>query len=178
MATRYHFVTRIELGADRQRIWEALADSSDWPRWWRWLESVEILDEGNGAGIGRRVRHVVSSPLRYRLTYTGVVTRASKPSMGRFEASGDLEGTGQFRLETTDSGSTLLTFDWLVMTPKSWMNYLAPLAKPVFVWSHHRLMEDFGAGLARATSSDLLGVTNDTLDPHQDGFFEMPAFES
>lgn len=178
VGTRYHFITHIELNAQPQAIWETLARSEQWIEWWHWLREVEVLNEGGSDGVGRRVRHVVSSPLRYRLTYFGLVTRAVEPVMSRFEAEGDLEGRGQFALEPTESGTTVLMFHWLVETPKPWMNVLAPLARPIFIWNHHRLMEDFGRDLAEALSVQLVEVSNQSLDPGDEGFFKMPSFRA
>jgi hypothetical protein len=178
MATRYHFITQIELSSSGDTVWETLARSEEWAEWWRWLRAVEVLNDGDSEGVGRRVRHKVSSPLRYRLTYVGFVTQVAERTLSRFEAEGDLEGRGQFRLETTDAGTTLITFDWLVETPKAWMNFLAPLARPIFVWNHHRLMEAFAEDLASTTGGRLLRVTNESLDPDDEGFFKMPSFKA
>lgn len=177
VATRYHFTTRIELTSSPDQVWETLARSEEWIDWWRWLRSVEVLNEGNTQGIGHRVRHEVASPLGYRLRYIGLITRAVEPVMSRFEAEGDLEGRGQFEIEETDRDSTLITFHWLVETPKTWMNLLAPVARPIFVWNHHRLMRDFARDLAAACSAKLVDVHNESLDADDEGFFKMPAFE-
>lgn len=164
MRARYHFVTEIDLTSDRQEIWGALSRSEEWAHWWQWLETVEILDAGGDHGVGRRVCHVVTSPLRYRLSYIGLVTEVSEPDSGRFETEGDLVGTGRFTLEPR-AGGTHLRLDWRVETPKIWMRLLAPLAKPLFVWSHHRLMTDFARGLAQATSGRLGAVANRSVPP-------------
>lgn len=177
MAARYHFITEIELVADPRDVWDALARSEDWPGWWKWLEFVEVIDEGGRDGVGRRVRNVVASPLLYRLSYEGEVTRVGEPYRARFEAVGDLEGVGQFEIDS-GGGSTVVTFDWLVTTPRWWMNLLAPIARPLFAWSHHRLMDDFGVGLAQASGGTLLDVTNHSLDPREPGFFELPPWTS
>lgn len=178
MATRYHFITRIELTSPIDDIWATLARSESWIDWWRWLRDVEVLNEGDSEGVGRRVRQTVSSPLRYRLTYVGFITRVSSRELSRFEAEGDLEGQGQFRIEATENGTALITFDWLVETPKEWMNLIAPLARPVFVWNHHRLMEDFAEDLSAATGGEVIDVANTSLDPDDEGFFKMPSFNA
>ena len=175
LATRYHFITSIELATRPHEIWETLAKSEDWVDWWRWLQDAEVLDTGDPAGIGHRVRHRVSSPLRYRLTYEGEVTHAEENVMSRFQADGDLMGLGQFSLQATGPGVTLITFHWLVETPKPWMNLLAPLARPLFVWNHHRLMEDFARDLAGALEADLIAVDNESVDNHDERFFRIPA---
>ncbi len=94
--------------------------------------------------------------------------------MSRFQAEGDLEGIGQFALEETERDSTLITFHWLVETPKIWMNVLAPLARPLFVWNHHRLMDDFARDLANAMSAELIGVRNESVDRRDDRFNRIP----
>lgn len=174
MAARYHFVTSIELATTPQQIWETLARSEDWVHWWRWLEQAEVLDQGDTRGIGHRVRHRVTSPLRYGLTYVGEVNMAEEPVMSRFEAEGDLEGIGQFTLEETGHGSTNITFHWLVETPKTWMNMLAPFARPLFVWNHHRLMDDFARDLAGAVSASLIAVHNERIGRDDDRFHRIP----
>lgn len=174
MATSYHFITMFELATRPRHVWETLARSEDWVDWWRWLKKAEVLDQGDALGIGHVVRHQVSSPLRYRLSYVGMVTHAEEPVMSRFQADGDLDGIGQFGLEDTQSGTTLITFHWLVETPKAWMNLLAPLARPLFVWNHHRLMEDFARDLAGVMSADLIRVQNESVDPMDDRFHELP----
>ena len=175
LATRYHFITLIELAARPRNIWETLAMSEDWVDWWRWLEEAEVLETGDPSGVGHRVRHRVSSPLRYRLTYEGEVTRAEENVMSRFEANGDLRGLGQFSLAETSPGATLITFHWLVETPKPWMNLLAPLARPLFIWNHHRLMEDFAKDLADAVSAELISVDNESVDRREENFYRIPA---
>lgn len=175
LATRYHFITSIELAARPHQIWETLAKSEDWVDWWRWLQEAEVLETGDPAGIGHRVRHQVSSPLRYRLTYEGEVTHAEEDVASRFRADGDLRGLGQFSLKAMSQTSTLITFHWLVETPKRWMNLLAPLARPLFVWNHHRLMEDFAKDLADALPADLLGVRNESVDRRDERFHRIPA---
>lgn len=160
MVPPYHFLTSIEVSADPPRVWDALADAETWPVWWRWLRKAEITKEGDADGLGRRVRNTVVSPLGYGLTYEGLVTRVDEPRLVEFEASGDLIGTGRFTLRGGEPSGSLLDFDWVVETPKPWMRTLAPLARPVFIWSHHRLMDDFARGLAEHLGTTLVKVEN------------------
>lgn len=100
---------------------------------------------------------------------------AEEPVMSRFEAAGDLEGVGQFTLDETERGSTAITFHWLVETPKTWMNVLAPLARPLFVWNHHRLMTDFARDLAGAVSTSLVRVRNESIHRDDERFYQIPV---
>jgi uncharacterized protein YndB with AHSA1/START domain len=165
MSDRYHFVTSIELAAPSHDVWDALADSETWPSWWRWLREAEVLESGAENGLGRRVRNHIVSPLLYRLTYDGLVTTVEEERLVEFEASGDLIGTGRFTLQSTGSGGSMLDFDWVVETPKTWMRALAPVARPLFVRSHHRLMDDFARGLSRHLEAPLIRVENRHIDP-------------
>lgn len=165
MSDGYHFVTSIELEAPVHQVWDALADSGTWPNWWRWLRRAEVLESGAENGLGRRVRNKIVSPLLYRLTYDGLVTTVEEPRFVEFEASGDLVGTGRFTLQPTRSGGSMLDFDWVVDTPKPWMRAIAPIARPIFVRSHHRLMEDFAIGLSRHLGTGLISVVNRHIDP-------------
>lgn len=172
MDSRYHFITEIELDVAPDRVWETLADSVGWTSWWRWLERVEVIEEGDDDGMGRRVRHRVVTPFRYRLGYEGVVTRAVRPTLLEMKARGDLVGSAQFRLSPTDTDGSEISFHWLVSPAKWWMRLLDPLARPVFVWSHHVLMNNFAHGLARATGSGRVEVSNRALRLADHGFLD------
>ena len=62
-------------------------------------------------------------------------------------ASGELQGTGRWRLFEQD-GVTAVLYEWNVSTTKPWMNLLAPVARPVFAWNHDVVMGWGGQGLA------------------------------
>jgi hypothetical protein len=49
-------------------------------------------------------------------------------------------------------------YDWNVETTKAWINYLAPIARPVFKWNHDVVMGWGAEGLAKKLQkSDALG---------------------
>lgn len=43
--------------------------------------------------------------------------------------------------------STAMTLYWNVYTTKAWMNVLAPFLRPIFVFSHNKVMRDGLHGL-------------------------------
>jgi uncharacterized protein YndB with AHSA1/START domain len=174
VVTRYHLVTDIRVSTKPERVWEALTRSDSSPSWWRWLRNVEVMDEGDERGVGARFRHRVGTPLLYGVSYEGEVTRVVEPSLAEFKVSGDFVGTGQFRLRPNEDGGTDLTFTWLVATPKPWMSLLGWVARPVFVWNHHRLMSDFGKDLAATTAADLLQVRHRVVSRRDPGFDRLP----
>jgi hypothetical protein len=53
--------------------------------------------------------------------------------------------------------TTELSFSWLVGTPKRWMSFLAPIARPAFSWNHDHMMSAFGVGSARAAGTRVPG---------------------
>lgn len=177
MANRYHLVTDIRLSANPERVWEALTRSESSPSWWRWLRHVDVIDEGDERGVGARFRHKVATPLLYGVSYEGEVTRVVEPYLAEFEASGDFVGTGQFRLRPTEDGGTDFTFTWLVATPKRWMSLLGWVARPIFVWNHHRLMSDFARDLAGAIDAEVVHVRHRTVSRGHPGFYELPCEE-
>lgn len=133
------------------------------------------MDEGDERGVGARFRHQVGTPLLYGVSYVGEVTRVVESSLAEFEASGDFVGKGQFRLRPTEDGGTDLAFTWLVATPKRWMSLLGWVARPVFVWNHHRLMGDFAKDLATTTDADVLQVRHRVVSRGDPGYYRLPS---
>jgi hypothetical protein len=73
------------------------------------------------------------------------------------DASGELEGTGVWRL-FEQGGMTAVVYDWNVRTTRRWMNVLAPLARPVFDYNHDVVMGWGGEGLARRLGVELVAA--------------------
>lgn len=160
---RYRFLTEFELTSSPAAVEETLRDVGNWSAWWKWVRRIEPLTSEHG-GVGARYRNRIATPLLYGFTYyTEVVEVADE--LIRLEVSGDLEGTGLFRFRATDSGGSFLSFEWSVETRKRWMNLLAPLARPIFTWNHHRLMSDFGEGLGTASDGKLLTTRHASIAP-------------
>lgn len=173
MAVEYHLVTRLRVDRPPGRVWQTLIEVGDWSKWWKWLREVELLAEGDEDGLGSRFRQRVSSPLLYGFDWETQITRVEKPSVIELDSFGDLHGRGQFLLKPVEEG-TELVFTWLVVTRKWWMNVVAPLARPLFVWSHDRLMTDFATGIAPVIGGRLLEVSHSTLRPSEPGFNRFP----
>jgi len=172
---RYHFVTEFEVSADRDTVWEALSDPSDWPSWWRWLKRVDVLDEGGQDRLGARHRYAFGTALPYTISFETVVTKVQRPALLDAQASGELQGSGLWQLADTAAGGTAVTYTWLVETTKRWMNLLAPIGRPAFSWNHDVLMKDFAKGVARITNSELRSVRNSTVRPGSANFFVPPV---
>ena len=95
------------------------------------------------------------SKLPYELEFEIRSTRSERPHLLEGEASGELEGTGRWRLFDSD-GATAVLYEWNVRTARQWMNLLAPLARPIFGWNHDHVMRNGAEGLAGLLGARLL----------------------
>jgi uncharacterized protein YndB with AHSA1/START domain len=155
MPREYEFLTTWLLAAPRDRVWDAIYESDAWPRWWRGVIEAEREAPGDETGIGQIGRYVWRSKLPYNLEFRMETTRVERPHLLEGHASGELEGTGRWRLFEDDS-STAVIYEWNVHTTRPWMNLLAPVARPIFAWNHDWVMRNGGIGLASLLGCELL----------------------
>jgi hypothetical protein len=141
----YRFVTRWRIPASIDDVWVVLDAADRYGEWWPAF--VEFRDMTPGThGVGSRSKHVVKGVLPYSLRYVTVVTHYAPPHEVGYDATGELVGCGRFTVDS-DGDETQVTFYWNVRTGGFWMNLLAPVFKPVFVWNHHRVMAQGERGL-------------------------------
>lgn len=153
----YAFLTTWRVAAPREAVFEVLHASERWPEWWRGLERVVKLEEGDEEGRGSLGRYTWRSLLPYRLEFDMRIVHVERPHLMEGHAVGELSGTGRWRLYEED-GATAVLFEWQVRTTRRWMNALAPLARPVFGWNHGWIMRQGGRGLARRLDAELLSA--------------------
>jgi uncharacterized protein YndB with AHSA1/START domain len=151
----YRFLTTWLLNAERERVWEAIYDSERWPQWWKGVEEATKLEEGDETGVGQFGRYVWRSKLPYRLEFFVRTTRVERPRLLEGDASGELAGTGRWRLFEQDS-VTAVVYEWNVRTTRRWMNLLSPVGRPIFAVNHNYVMRNGGRGLARLLDVPLL----------------------
>jgi uncharacterized protein YndB with AHSA1/START domain len=144
---QYSLVTEWRIEAPIGRVWDALSKPEVWPSWWRYVESVTDIEPGDARGVGALRRYTWSSRLPYRLSFDMRTTALEEPYRIEGIATGDLNGTGQWRLRESAT-TTRVTYLWTVRTDKAWMNLLAPILAPVFAWNHNEVMREGGRGLA------------------------------
>jgi uncharacterized protein YndB with AHSA1/START domain len=159
----YRFLTTWVLDADRERIWDAIHASERWPGWWRGVERMVELEPGDESGVGQLARYTWRSKLPYELEFEMRTTRVERPHLIEGEASGELAGTGRWRLFEQgaaggDGPTTAVVYEWNVRTTRAWMNLLAPIARPIFAWNHDYVMRNGGEGLARLLGCRLLAT--------------------
>ena len=139
------------LDAERQAVWWTLRDAERWPEWWRGVERVTVL------APDERYRIAWRSRVPYELEFDFEVIDLDEPRSMRGVASGELAGTGQWRLFEQD-GVTAVLYEWNVETTKAWMNFLGPVARPVFDYNHDVVMRWGGEGLARRLGCRLIAA--------------------
>ena len=151
MARGYRFLTIWLIQAPRQAVWDVLADVERWPGWWPGVAAARELDPGDALRVGSRYRVRWRAPIGYAVEFEFTVDSLDEPRRMSGRASGDLEGAGAWRLFEED-GVTAVTYEWEVVAARAWMNALGPLPRPIFRWSHDRVMAGGGEGLSRLVS--------------------------
>ena len=151
----FAFVARWELSAPRQYVWDALVDFNAWPVWWPGLEKVIETIHGDEDGIGQKATAVWRGPVGYSLKMAIEAVERVHPDYLRGVATGDVVGEGTWTLGTTTDDWTSIEFDWNVRANRKWMEFLAPVARPLFVSSHDHVMKEGAEGLATHLAADL-----------------------
>lgn len=140
MAEHYEFITVWNFDAPIEAVWEVIKHSETWHEWWRGVLRVEELKAGDAEGIGKIVRSTWKSALPYHLIFDSEIVRIEHLKLIESRAFGELEGVGLWQFYAENENKTRVQYDWRVRTTKSWMNFIAPLAKPFFRWNHDVIM--------------------------------------
>lgn len=149
----YNFISVWKIAAPLREVGDAIADVHSWPQWWKAVESVTVVTEGQGPlNIGAIYHHVWKSPIPYSIEFDIELTEIIPYQRLVGKSTGDLVGEGIWTLHYAD-GITTVTYEWKVRTTKAWMNVIAPLARPIFTWAHHWVMRQGELGLQKALSA-------------------------
>jgi hypothetical protein len=164
----YSLVTRWHLDAQVARVWDALVAVECWPCWWRFVDAIVELENGDADGVGALRRYVWSSRLPYRLSFEMRTTAVERYALMEAVATGELNGVGRWRLSTSGE-TTRVRYEWTVATAKRWMNLLSPILAPAFRWNHDQVMAEGGRGLARYLGVRLIANLGSS-DPEASSF--------
>ena len=145
---RYAFVTVWHTSAPVDLVWQAITRVEDWPAWWRGVKRVNKVRDGDDRGIGALHEFAWRGRLPYDLIFTTEIVQVVEHRLIVGHAQGELEGIGRWTF-TGEEGGTRVECDWRVRTTKRWMNLLAPIAYPLFVWNHNTVMRWGAEGLGR-----------------------------
>ena len=118
---------------------------------------VDSVADAVKVTLGPKGRYVWKSRLPYRLEFFVRTTKVERPGLLEGQASGELAGTGRWRLFEQD-GLTVVLYEWNVRTTRRWMNTLAPVGRPIFAVNHDHVMRNGGRGLARLLGARLLAL--------------------
>jgi hypothetical protein len=151
----YSFETKWSIAAPLQQVWGVLYNQQHWPSWWKGVEKVTILQEGDANDIGKRLQYTWKSILPYRLTFEMESTFIDEYNIMEGAATGELVGYGVWRF-TEKNGITHIQYNWDVNTTKKWMNFCAPFLKPFFTWNHNIVMKWGAKGLAKKLDATLI----------------------
>ena len=132
-----------------EEVSDILGDAERLPDWWGAVYlDAKIVAEGDGNGIGRRVRFHSRGRLPYALRWQAEVVEAIRPHGWTIRATGDLVGTGVWRLRQ-DGGAADIRYDWSVAVGRPVLRQLTPLLWPVFAANHRWAMAQGLEGLKK-----------------------------
>lgn len=143
----YEFATIWRIKAPLDKVWNEIYHSEKWPEWWRGVEEVTELKKGDDLGTGSIRRYTWKSMLPYRLTFDMETVRVEPMIVIEGIAQGELSGRGVWNIKV-EGDHVRARYDWQVDTTKTWMNLIAPLARPLFRWNHDIVMSWGAEGLS------------------------------
>ncbi|WP_123043061.1 polyketide cyclase [Cohnella candidum] len=151
---KYNFETNWKFEADIEEVWR-LVGGIRYGDWWRGVTAEQIYQNPGQDGIGDKYRYVFRTKLPYQLAFDAEIVKIEAPRYLEIKATGELEGRGAWTL-TQEGGVTHVRYVWQVNANKKWMNALAPILRPAFVWNHDQVMDEGAKGIAAAIGAKLL----------------------
>jgi quercetin dioxygenase-like cupin family protein/uncharacterized protein YndB with AHSA1/START domain len=130
----YVFVDEWDVAAPPEAVFEAVADSRSYPRWWRPVY-LDVQAEGP-ATLGTSARHHFKGRLPYHLQTRSVIVDIDPPRRVVADVDGDLRGRGTWTLTRRPQG-THVRFDWQVHADRRLLRVLTPVLRPIFRWNHN-----------------------------------------
>jgi uncharacterized protein YndB with AHSA1/START domain len=155
----YLFVDEWDVAAPPEAVFEAIADSRSYPRWWR---PVYLDVQANGpAALGTAASHHFKGRLPYHLRTRSLIVELEPPRRVVADVDGDLRGRGTWTL-TPGSQGTHVRFDWQVHADRVLLRMLTPVLRPIFRWNHNwaiaRAKEGLEPYARRAAESSALAA--------------------
>lgn len=129
----YVFIDEWHVDAPPEAVFDALADATTYPEWWRPVY-IETTTDGPPE-VGRASEQHFKGRLPYHLHTRSTVTRYERPAVVGADVEGDLRGRGLWTLTPRDGG-TDVRFDWRVYAEKPIVRALTPVLRPLFRWNH------------------------------------------
>ena len=137
----YHFLTRWRIRGGVDEVAAVIEDALALPRWWPdFFRSAEELAKGGAHGVGGTVEYTARGFLPYALRWRLHGEEADAPGYYRLSSSGDLEGTGIWRL-AQDGEEVDVSYEWTVRANKPLLRRLSFLIGPIFAANHEAVMK-------------------------------------
>jgi hypothetical protein len=155
MPSQYSFVTKWQLQAPLEDVWNTIYNSLEWPTWWKGVLTVKELAIGDVNALNSIMAYTWKSVLPYQLTFNMKLTECVPHKRLAGVAFGELEGNGLWLFEHKD-GITYVQYNWNVITNKWWMNVFAFILKPAFNYNHNVVMRWGAQGLSKKLQAPLL----------------------
>ena len=140
-SNKYHFEDHWDVPFPIEEVWEVLAHSTEFPRWWQGVYlSAESLDKAGEPRVGARVAALARGWLPYTLRFTIETIALEKPYLIAFKATGDFEtDESRWILKPTSTGTHVI-LDWNPIVEKPIIKLLSSVLKPLFRWNHNWTM--------------------------------------
>jgi uncharacterized protein YndB with AHSA1/START domain len=134
MAKEYVFIDEWDVAAPQEAVFDALADASTYPQWWKPVY-IDCVSDGP-PDVGRKSEQHFKGRLPYTLRTSSEIVRYEPPNEFEVSVVGDLTGRGVWTLTPTD-GKVHIRFDWRVIADRPLLRYLTPVLRPAFRWNHN-----------------------------------------
>ncbi|MDA0164918.1 SRPBCC family protein [Solirubrobacter ginsenosidimutans] len=125
----YTFVDEWDVAAPPEDVFDALADGTTYPQWWKGVYISATED-------GEYTHQHFKGRLPYHLHTRTRTIHSERPHRLQGETDGDLRGTGIWTLSENADGGTHVRFDWQVHADRRLLKLLTPFLRPVLRWNH------------------------------------------
>ncbi len=146
----YNFVTQWRFErAGIHEVADILEDTASLPRWWPELfKKVTVVTPGAGHALGQVAQCECRARLPYTLRFTYTVVEERYPFGSTLASTGDLVGTGIWRLSVRGTGVDV-EYDWRVRLEKPFLRLISPITRPFLAANHAWSMRRGEEGLRR-----------------------------
>jgi uncharacterized protein YndB with AHSA1/START domain len=160
VARRFNLVTNWLFEAPIETVWRRLTDPKTFPTWWPGFERAEV--DGDG-GVGTIARYRVRGDFGMLFDLETRVEEMREPEYMLLSSTGDLAGTGEWRLRS-EGATTYVTYTWNVEPTRSWVRFVSriPGAQRRMARSHDGVMTAGGENLTRLLAEELGGERGTT----------------
>jgi len=136
-----HLLSRWELAAAPQEVYDLVTDPASLPRWWPSVFlDANVLEAGDARGVGRVVEVATAAFLPVTLRWRFRVTAAQPPERLFMETTGDLEGLGLWAFEPAEK-QVVVRLHWRGHVAKGGWRHLPTLVTPLLRRSHRWAMD-------------------------------------